>query len=281
MKHLLYLSIVLTSMSVFAQSGWTKEKGELYSQITYSRFSSDNFYNLNGEKNDGNTFSQQSANLYGEYGITSRFTTLLNFGFFQQNKFENIPSLSGVGNLRFGLKYAISKKIPISIAIEPEIPIGPTDGKVEFVDEFGIPSTFNLPITDGEFNVWSTIAASGTALRGKIWYSAYYAHNFRTQGFSNQLQTGLEIGYKPTPKLYFKGSFSILSKYTDDPKPNVSFIRGEGTQNNSVSIGAGYKVYKNWGVLVDYYQGIDFLIKGRNTYLGPLFTAGITYSFKK
>lgn len=281
LKQLLLLtSALFLSTFCLSQSGWTKQKGELYSQLSFSYFQSDKFYTTEGKLFETNEFIQQSYSTYGEYGITNRLTTILNLNFFQANKFTGTQTARGPGNLRLGLKYAISKKIPISIAIEPEIPLTTEDNFVSQLkpDQFGLINQVNLPTSDGEFNVWSTLAASGSAVNGKIWYTGYFSHNLRTKGFSNQLKTGIEVGYKPIDRLYFNSSLSILSNFTDDLNEDVSFIRGEGTQNSSFSIGAGYRVYKNFGVLAEYYQGITFPAEAQNTFIGPLISAGITYS---
>lgn len=265
-----------------AQSGWTKQKNELYAQLSYSQFQSDQFYTTTGTFFETNEFIQKTATLYAEYGITDRFTSIVNYNFFQANRYENTLSATGTGNLKLEFKYALSKKLPISISVAPEIPIGKEDNFVreKEINDFGFFNVINLPTTDGEFNVWSTIAGSTTFLNNKGWSSLYFSHNYRTKEFSNQFKSGLEIGYKPIDKLYFKTTFSILSNFTDEPNSGVSFIRGEGTRNTSFSVGAGYNVYKNWGIIAEYYRGINAIVDPKNTYLGPLVTAGITFELK-
>ena len=282
MKSLLFLLTFFCSLLSFGQSGWTKQKGELYAQLTYAQFSSTNFYTSNGTFFETNKFNQKTTTLYAEYGITNRFTTILNTSFFQANRFEGTNYATGLGNLKMEFKYALLKKIPLSISVAPEIPLGAEDNFVtsKQPDDFGIISQINLPTTDGELNVWTTLAISSTFLKNKFWTSYYFAHNSRTKAFSNQFKTGVEVGFKVTEKLYLKTTFSALGYFTDEPNTDVSFIRGEGTRNSAFSIGAGYTVYKSWGLVAEYYQGINFPLKASNTYLGPLFSGGITYVIK-
>lgn len=284
MKLFSLILILLSSFAScsFSQSGWTKQKGELYSQLTYSNFSSTNFYSTSGHHFNTNKFSQRAATLYAEYGINDRLTTIINTNFFQANRYQNTYSSHGLGDLKLELKYALSKKIPLAFSIAPEIPLGTENNfvRTKQPDEYGFISSINLPTTDGEFNVWSTLAISSTFLKNKFWSSLYFSHNIRTKGYSNQFKSGVEVGYKVNDKLYFKTTFSTLGNFTNTINKEVSFIRGEGTRNTAFSIGVGYTIYKTWGVVAEYYQGLNFPVKARNTYLGPLFSGGITYVIK-
>ena len=59
---------------------------------------------------------------------------------------------------------------------------------------FGTYDFINLPTTDGEFNVWTTLAASHSTKSGKTFGSIYCGANWRTKGFGHQIQAGLEVG---------------------------------------------------------------------------------------
>ena len=62
------------------------------------------------------------------------------------------------------------------------------------LNEIGTYDFINLPTTDGELNILSTLAISQSAKNGKTFASLYTTLNARTQGYSNQLIVGGEIG---------------------------------------------------------------------------------------
>ena len=65
----------------------------------------------------------------------------------------------------------------------------------------------NLPTGDGEFNFWTTLAASKSLGIGYV--SLYSAYNFRTKyqglAFQDLYQIGGEIGFNPIKSLWING----------------------------------------------------------------------------
>jgi hypothetical protein len=280
----IYLVIVLFvgGNGLQAQSGWVQEKGGLYAQASWAIFSSDKYYGVNGAANPfASEYQQQALNLYSEYGFSPRFTAILNSSALRFNSFPTTNVVAAPGDLRLGLKYVISKKIPISLAVAPEIPLGKKDNfaTAKKANDLGFKEKINIATTDGELNIWTTLAISTPLPQGKGWVNLYGSHNLRTKGFSDQLQTGIEIGFKPMEKFYLKGSLATLISL-GSPKENVPFFRGEGTEFTAAALGAGWQFDQRLGLIVEYWRSFDFLVDPKNVYLGAVLNIGISYQIK-
>jgi hypothetical protein len=262
-----------------AQSGWVKEKGELFAQVSASTFASDEYFGVTGERFENiNEFQQRSLNLYGEYGLTPRLTGILNTSILRLNGYPTTDVVAAPGDLRLELKYALSKKIPLAISIAPEIPIAPADNfaTAKQPNDLGIREQINLATTDGEFNIWTTLAASTPLPKGKGWATAFGAFNLRTKGFSHQFQAGFELGFQPVEPLFFKAR--LTTQYSlGEPEEGVPFFRGEGTEMAAASIGAGWRFSKNWGVSLDWWRNFDAIVSTKNAYVGQVWSVGVFY----
>ena len=79
MKNFINIWIIFISLTAFSQSPWTKEKGEFYTQLSFTTIPNYNTlfgnpdYTLNGE------ISDNTIQFYGEYGLSNTTTLILNF----------------------------------------------------------------------------------------------------------------------------------------------------------------------------------------------------------
>ncbi len=279
MKNL-FITLILFSVigTSSAQSGWTREKGSLFAQAMVSGFSSADYYTLDGNHFDSdNNFRTLVFGLYGEYGLFSRFTALANLPMLKLNSFTSTETIAGIGDLKLGIKYAVSKKLPVSISVEAEIPTG--DGtnfaEAKELNELGIRERINLPFSDGEFNVWSTVAVSKATTSGKTYGSVFGSVNWRTQGFSHQLQAGIEVGQFLFDRMWLIGKLRIQDSFSDEFKTNVSFLYGEGTKYTAYEVSAMYHICDQWRLVAGYSNYADFISPLRNVYAGPAISLGV------
>lgn len=279
-KPLFFLIFILASININAQSGWTKAKGQLYSQVTVSYFSSNRYFATNGNLFDsGNNFQSQSLLLYGEYGITDRLTGLANIPLVQFNSFSNTDIVAGVGDIQLGIKYALSKEFPLAISFEAAIP---TSDGIQFaqakeVNEIGIREEINLPTSDGEFNLWTTLAASKSMANGNTYGSLFASFNMRTQGFSHQVKVGAELGHLFFYQLWVIGKLNILESLSDSPNTSVPFIYGEGTTYTAASVNLLYQLNDHWSLTAIYSDYFDFLVSKKNIYDAPSISLGVAF----
>ncbi len=284
LTHLLLVSglFLMTIPSGMAQSGWTKKKNEVFTKLGYSQFSSDQYFNLSGNDMTTAEFSQKAVSLYGEYGITDRLTAIVDFPFLKIHGFETTENITGIGDLKLGLKYAISQKIPVSLSIVPEIPIAKADNFAQNkINDF---EQINLPTGDGEFNIYNTIAASHSFYPIPVYVNAYATFNFRTSyndiDLSHQVMEGFEIGWQPIKKTWIKGGLKLQQSLSENDQP-VSFVRGEGTTYTQWITGIYYGINDNWGVDLSVIGFMGGPQERRNLYNAAAYGLGIVYEIKR
>lgn len=255
-----------------AGGGWPRPKKTFYGKISVSSFRSNRYYSLLGTLNDqGAEFRQTSVNLYAEYGLTNRLTVILNMPLIRANRFANTGTTTGIGDAMVELKYALPiKKIPVAISVAPSFPTGKSRALVANRDIAG--NFINLPIGDGEFNVWTRAYAS-SSLGNNSYVSVDAGYNFRTQGFTNQYTIGGEVGYHFAHRLWVNTTLRQFAT-AGTPNPNKgSFVYGEGLTYVGYSVGAAFSVTKQLSLTVDY---ANLLGHRQNVYSGATIGLGLS-----
>jgi hypothetical protein len=275
----LFLGVVALPALAIAQSGWTRAQGSFFGKLDFSRMAAKSYYTPTGNKLTTNAFHQNSFNFYGEYGLKKRWTIIAAAPLFRTNAFETTEPVSGMGDLRLELKYRLTKdtKIPVALSIAPELPTGRRNATSKSKTVPG--EQINLPTGDGEFNIWSTLAASKSF--GKLYASAFAAYNFRTEykglAFRDQYQFGIEGGWNPVRKLWVNAKLRAQFATGENIHPELGFVRGDGTTYTLLSTEAFYKITKNWGLSAAYLTGGDWIAPLKNIYVAPFFSIGVVY----
>ncbi len=285
MKKYWYTLIVFTLM-IFqsqAQSGWTRKAQSFYLQSSASYYSSRDYYTTEGNLSDsGSRFNSSALILYGEYGVTDRFTAILDVPIVQLNSFSSTETVAGVGSVKLGLKYRLFNNLPIAVQADFEIP---TDDGTNLAtsnnpNALGTFDQINLPTSDGEFNVWTNIIGSHSFGNGKTYGSLYTGINFRTESFSNQFHAGAELGHLFFDKLYLIGKLRILEKLSSgEGNQGGSFLYGEGTTFTSFGFNAIYKLGGHMSLVTSYSDYAGFLVDRKNIYDGATFSLGVSFEY--
>ncbi len=263
---------------VVAQGGWTRAQKGLFIKLDGSYLNATQYINPNSETVTTSAFRQTSVNLYGEYGFRKRLTFIVQAPILRLNSFETTTTTTGVGDLHLEIKYRLtSNKLPVAISIAPELPTGRANA---FAANKNFPDDrINLPTGDGEFNVWTTVAASKSL--GKFYTSACAAYNFRTQykgkKFRDLYQFGAEIGYNPWKPLWLNAKLRAQFSNGESLHPELGFVRGDGTTYTLFSTEAFYKINKNWGVTATFLTGGGWVAPVKNIYIAPYFSIGAVY----
>jgi len=272
----------MSSWSSNAQNGWVKNKNSFYAQASLSTFSSNKYYSTSGQLFDsGSTYQSNALLVYGEYGITDRFTGVLSVPLLMLNQFSTTETVAGVGNLQLGIKYNLLKSFPLALSVDFDIP---TDDGVNFANSktpnsLGMIDQINLPTSDGEFNVWTTLAASQSMVGGKLFATVYGGVNFRTKSFSHQWKSGMELGYLFYNKFYLIGKLGVQGKIGSEEKITSSFLFGEGTKFTSFGITGMYNINKHWKIVASYTDYSDFIIARKNIYDGAALSLGVALEY--
>ena len=278
MKNNILLLLALCPFFAAAQSGWTRAPKGLFIKIDGSFLDATTYYNPNGESVTTSAFRQSSINLYGEYGFRERLTFIVQAPLLRFNSFETTSTVAGIGDLRLEAKYRLSgNTFPVSVSVAPEIPTGRANAYAtnkQFPED-----RINLPTGDGEFNVWTTLAASHSF--GKCYASAFTAYNFRTKyegkKFRNLYQFGAELGFNPWKPLWLNAKLRAQFSNGDSRHPELGFVRGDATTYTLLSAEAFYRIGSHWGVAATYLDGGDWIAPFQNIYIAPYFSVGVVY----
>jgi len=274
--------LIFSTVGMAAQSGWTREKGESWSQLSYSSWKSSNYYNTSGQKIHTNTFHQRDINFYAEYGLNNRLTIIGFAPVYRELSFTGSTAVQGPGDPRVELKYSILRKNwPLSFDVAAELPLGNSEARSHSKEIPGV--WINLPLGDGELNYWFTLALSHP-FSSKAYFSLYNQYNLRGSynnvEFSDQLRFGSEFGYKVSPKAWLmvkqqaQWSLSKSKVFTD-------FARQDGTTFSNFSLLALYDIGKGFGISLQANVFSDLPSARRNLYSAANAVIGITYERKK
>ena len=210
-----YIAIVtfLVSSFAFSQSPWTQEKGKYYTQLSFTTLP--NYTDLFGDP-DYSTFGEITDNtvqLYGEYGLTDRTTVLLNLPFklISINDFQS-PLIdcsdgcpedfneSQLGNIEVGIRHNFyNNKWILSGQLAVELNTASYDavsGIRTGYDAFTLTPLFLAGRSFGKTYIQSSIGAQ-----------------IRTNDYSSNFKVGGEVGHKITKHIWLIGFVDVVKSF--------------------------------------------------------------------
>lgn len=209
MKHIgLFIFLLLTFSGSKGQSPWLASKMGYFIQFSYTSIPEySSLFNGKEELFETSRYiKDKTIQLYGEYGINDKFAIVASIPLkllksddlnpnseFEQDAIPIAASVNAIGNIQLSMKYKLLDKKWVSAAqVRIELPAsvatGVESGLVPGYDAFSF--TPILSIGRGWNNFYTY-----------YWFSAI----FRTNNYSEYLNTGVEGGWKP-----FKGSWFIV-----------------------------------------------------------------------
>lgn len=209
MKFKLLLSIILLSFyAVKSQSPWLSDEKGYFFQFSYNTIPEYNsLFNGNNEAFQTSRYIQdKTIQLYGEYGISKNLSLTASIPFkvlksgslnpnfnTYLNAIPDAASVNALGNMQFSIKYKLlDKKWVAAGQFRIELPAMVSSGI-----ESGL-----LPGYDAfSFAPILSIGRGWNKFYGYYWLSGI----FRTNNYSEYLNTGIEGGWKP-----FKGFWFIV-----------------------------------------------------------------------
>jgi hypothetical protein len=278
-RLLLALLLSISTMSLCrAQGGWTQPDGGMFVKVDWSYLNASEYATPDGERIETEAFIQHNINLYSEFGLSSRVTLLVQGPLLRSQRFATTTSATGLGDLRIDLKYRLtSDDLPVALSIGAEMPTGDPLRTVEVNAIPGLDQP--LPTGDGEWNVWTTVAAS----RGwrKTYLSAFAAANWRTSNddfdFVNLYQAGVEFGFRPADPLWLNLKLRAQFREGLGEVPEPYFLYGDATTYTITALEAYYAFHPQWGATLTFLSGGDLISKMRNLYLAPVISLGVVY----
>ena len=196
----LILTCLFLFLGVKAQSPWVASNRGYFFQLAYNTIPEYNkLFNGNEEAFQTSRYIQdKTLQLYGEYGITGNLTVigsvpykLLRSGEPNPNAefaLQDIPpaaSVNALGNVQISLKYKLLDKKWVAA------------GQLRFE----LPAVVSPGIESGLMSGYDAFSFTPVASIGRGWnkFYGYYwlAGIFRTNNYSEYLNTGIEGGWKP------------------------------------------------------------------------------------
>jgi len=209
MNRYLLLLIFISTSNCFAQSAWTKKKGEVYVQLAFNTISN---YNEIFGKPDYKTereITDNTLQLYGEYGITNKTTLIISVplklmttGDLTNNNppFTTADSKTSLGNIEIGIKHQFYKAKWI-IAWQMNV-----DTKTSsFYEASGIRTGYDA---------WAFTPTLNTSRSYKNFYiQTFIGLNLKTHNYSSNFKVGGEIGTKLKDKIWLIGYLDVIKSF--------------------------------------------------------------------
>ncbi|CAA0161694.1 conserved exported hypothetical protein [Tenacibaculum maritimum] len=277
MKNLITILTLFISASVVAQSPWTKKKKEGYFQLSYSTISNYDELFGNPDYPIDRKITDNTVQLYGEYGITDKTTLfgniplkMLKSGDLVNKNISRTPITSegtetSLGNIQVGIKHQFyNKKWIVSGQLGIEA------NTSSFEKASGLRTGYDA---------W-TFTPLILAGRGfNNWYiQAFTGFDIRTNDYSSNYKLGGEIGYKALDWLWIAGFLDGVLSLTNGDIILPATNRATGLYvNNQQYAGFGLKfigqINKNLGANI----GLGGAFAARNLAKAPAFNVGVYY----
>ncbi|TXF89827.1 hypothetical protein FUA23_09075 [Neolewinella aurantiaca] len=273
---LLFLVTIATSLSA---GPWPRAKGDGYLKLYEFWLRFDEHYTSTGELDPNATLGLYNTAIYGEYGLTDRFTAVVNLPFYSRNVINEQVSgtrgdvltpgeaISGLGDADIALRYGLNKpgaKFPVALTLTLGLPLGEDRGG----------ELNNLQTGDGEFNQMLELSA-GRSLGNNAYATASFGVNNRTNGFSDELRFGLEAGYALADRRVWLIGRLTGSESFQNGETAATFSSTSVFSNNAeyLSLGGEVNVYVTDKIGLS--AGAATALSGRIIAAAPAYSAGI------
>lgn len=290
MKNIILIVVlsVLTNLA-FAGGPWPQPKGKAFVKLSEWWTIFDQHYTDSGQIDPNLTSGIFNTSIYVEYGVTDRFTAILNAPLYSRAYNNNLRSgtnnniiiegeaINSIGDIDLALKYSLTGQnaiVPIAISLTLGIPSGKVGGG----------SLGNLQTGDGEFNQYIKADIGRGFNLGKTsgYVSFYGGINNRTENFSDEVRVGAELGLGlANQKFWLTGRLDILESLnngaTASESINSTSIFSNNTEFVSLGVEANYYVTKRVGVSA----GITSAVSGRVIAAAPSYSVGVFYDMSK
>ncbi|WP_298550498.1 transporter [uncultured Algibacter sp.] len=211
MKKYLVFLILLTTQTFYAQSGWTKNKGEAYTQLSFTTISGYDTVFGDPEYNTERQVTDNTIQFYSEYGLTDKTTIILNLPIKLIKTGQLVGNTTGIttensttnlGNIEIGLKHQFYNK---KWAIAGQLNIATNSGS--FDNASGIRSGIDA---------WSFTPTINFSRSFKGFYAqAFTGLDIRTNNYSNNFKIGGEIGTKPFKNVLLIAFIDVVKSLKD------------------------------------------------------------------
>jgi len=278
------LLVLFTTDGVFAGGPWTAKKGNSYIKLSEWWLVFDQHYTDVGLVDPNITTGIFNTFIYTEYGITDKFTAILNGALLSRNYMNNVRSIATneiiikgeaintIGDFDVGLKYGLTKpgaNIPMAIGFILGLPIGAT----------GKGTLGALQTGDGEFNqmIQFDIGKGFQIKKQPAYFSIYTAFNNRTNGYSEEFRYGAEVGVGLlSGKLWLSSKLNGIKSFKNGETIETvtsTSIFANNSEFTSIAFEANYLITQKFGLSVNYATAVS----GKIIAAAPSYNVGVFF----
>lgn len=276
----LFILFLFVSYSTLAQSPWTQKEGEFYTQFGFSTIP--NYTGIFGEP-DYNTerkITDNTYQLYGEYGVSDKTTILINIPFKNlssgdltfpeetENIFTEEKTINSFGNIEIGAKHNFfNKKWLISGQLNIEF------NTSTYEELSGLRSGYDAFTFTPLVNIG----------RGfdKFYVQAFTGFALRTNDYSSNFKIGAEAGAKLLNRIWIIGFLDIITSFDngDFIVPTENLLTGLYVNNQEFSA-YGLKFIGEISPKFGLIAGFGGAFSGNNVAKQAAYNFGIYYKIK-
>ncbi len=286
MKNLLFCLLFvggLFTMKTQAQSPWTKEKGEGYTQLSYTFLPAySSLFEGGGEfRETARKITDHTVQFYGEYGLTNGTTAIAVLplkvlgakGIVDNGPTPVIPEGNSVtpGDIQLGIRQKIYDKSFVAAGqLLLDIPTGAYDNQ----------SLSGLRSGYRELAIKPSLSIGGGF--GKGYAYAFSGVNIQTNNISHSVKSGIEGGYKILGNVYLIGFLEMLNSFKNKPSDGTASNIQTGLYlNNQEYFAFGLKVFSELTDNVGITTSFAGAFSGNNVAGAPAINFGVFYKWKK
>ncbi len=251
------LLVIISTQTTYAGGPWPAGKGHGFLKIGQRGIMASDFFSLNGEVVPITTTGLYVTSVYGEIGLSDRFTLRTNLPVFFRatlNEVRYEPSghiepgdqLNSIGDIDLGISYALIRNKPFALGITAQvgIPTGNPEGG----------RTGLLQSGDSEFNQLVKLEAGYSFYPKPYYISGAVGFNNRTRGFSEEAHFQIEAGATIAKKyLIILKTTTVRSFKNGDAPLSMTGIFSNNTQYLSFGPEFNYLPKPNLGVSAGIY----------------------------
>lgn len=278
-KYIISLILLLSTIGAYAGDGWLQPKKKGYFKLNQWWIISDQHFTSTGELDPNQTRATFVSSLYGEYGISDKFTGIIYFPFFTRSLSYNVQSattgeiiqegeaINSVGDTELTIKYGLLQKNPVylSLSYTLGLPFGVLEGGSDGSLQTGI----------GEFyHMFRLDASTSFNVGGKYpFVSAYTAYNQRTENYSNEFRFGLKTGVELNKWLLILQANGVISfkNIINEFGSSGTSIFGNNTEYVTIAPEVAYKINDKFGLS----GSAAFAAWGRLILAAPSYSVGV------
>ncbi|NJN28047.1 MAG: hypothetical protein HC819_19780 [Cyclobacteriaceae bacterium] len=281
-KSISTLLIFFSVCAAFAGDGWVQPKNKGYFKLSEWWLIGDQHFTNTGEIDPNQTRATYITSIYGEYGLSNKFTAVAYFPFFTRSVaytqksattgeiIQQGDAINSIGDTELSIKYGLLQKGPIFLSgtYTLGLPFGIAEGGTDGSLQTGIGTTYHMLRLD----------ASTSFRVGKFYpfVSVNGAYNHRMERFSNEMRYGIKVGVELNKWLIILQSNGIYSfkNIENNFGDGGTTIFGNNVEYLSIMPEIAYKITDKFGLTA----GVGGAFWGKLILATPSFTAGIFWT---